>query len=59
YMAVLDFLKMPRSEQKCLYSDKLLGGNWPPVSNRFFLQKRVKRLFMSRGTHPVPASFFL
>jgi len=24
YMAVLDFLKMPRSEQKLLYSDKLL-----------------------------------
>jgi hypothetical protein len=23
-MAVLDSLKMPRSEQKCLYSDKLL-----------------------------------
>jgi len=24
-MAVLDFLKMPRPEQKCLYSDKLRG----------------------------------
>jgi len=24
-MAVIDILKMPRSEQKCLYSDKLLA----------------------------------